>query len=334
LELLRLIQMATGKAVLVTGANKGIGLAITRGLLEAGCFVFLGSRDVSRGEEAARSLGEEHKAMVQVVQLDVMDDLSVSNAFTVVKEKCGVSPLYGLVNNAGGAGGMKYINHENHEYTLELNIFSAKRVTSAFLPLFVSDGRIVMVGSGAAPSFVSSCSVERQAVFTNPACEWVQLKALIDDAHTVSASDVEDKAAAFRLEGLGDGASYGMSKAALATYSMIVARENADMKVNCCSPGFIETDLTRPFAKAMGKTPSEMGMQPVEKGAFAPLFLTLGDVATPPGTAWFWGSDAQRSPLDKYRSPGDPPYTGGVANESAQSMASLKKADLAFPDGE
>ena len=42
----------------------------------------------------------------------------------------------------------------------------------------------------------------------------------------------------------------------------------------------------------------------------APCFLMMGDVPTPAGESWFYGSDAQRSPLDKYRSPGDPPYTG------------------------
>ena len=39
------------------------------------------------------------------------------------------------------------------------------------------------------------------------------------------------------------------------------------MQINACSPGWIETDLSRPFAVAAGKTPQEMGMLQPEQGA-------------------------------------------------------------------
>ena len=45
--------MTKQKHALVTGANKGIGLAIARGLAEAGMSVWLGARDRARGEHAA-----------------------------------------------------------------------------------------------------------------------------------------------------------------------------------------------------------------------------------------------------------------------------------------
>lgn len=44
------------RSALVTGANRGIGLAIARGLVEAGMTVFLGTRDSKAGDEAAHSL--------------------------------------------------------------------------------------------------------------------------------------------------------------------------------------------------------------------------------------------------------------------------------------
>ena len=125
---------------------------------------------------------------------------------------------------------------------------------------------------------------------------------------------------------------------------MLLARENPSLTCSSCSPGFIETDLTRPFATAMGKTPADMGMKAPDDGvsrreiaavwvaffqtcqryrcgqAVRPLFLTLGDVPSPSGSAWFFGSDAKRSPLDKYREPGDPPYDGGESVASASGM--------------
>jgi NAD(P)-dependent dehydrogenase (short-subunit alcohol dehydrogenase family) len=57
------------KKVLVTGANKGIGLAICKGLLEKGCFVYLGSRDVGRGVAARKSLVDaepKYEGMLEV----------------------------------------------------------------------------------------------------------------------------------------------------------------------------------------------------------------------------------------------------------------------------
>jgi len=41
---------------------------------------------------------------------------------------------------------------------------------------------------------------------------------------------------------------------------MLLARENPRLQVNACSPGFVETDLTRQFAVKYNKTPKEMGM--------------------------------------------------------------------------
>ena len=46
-------------AVVVTGANKGIGLSIVKGLVAGGVRTFLGSRDVERGNAAKQSLGPE-----------------------------------------------------------------------------------------------------------------------------------------------------------------------------------------------------------------------------------------------------------------------------------
>ena len=80
--------------------------------------------------------------------------------------------------------------------------------------------------------------------------------------------------------------------------------------MNACSPGWIETDLTRPFAVKAGKSCEEMGMLPAEKGAIAPLYLALEATVTPAGTAYYYGSDAKRSPMHKYRSPGTEPHEG------------------------
>ena len=88
---------------------------------------------------------------------------------------------------------------------------------------------------------------------------------------------------------------------------MILARENPGLVINACTPGFIETDMTRPTAEARGAAPAELGMKPPAAGTVAILFLLFG---RPHGSGHYYGSDAKRSPLDRYRAPGSPEYSG------------------------
>jgi len=311
---------------LVTGGNKGIGFGIVRGLLESGAHVILGSRDVSRGEAAVRSLVDEDPSLssrVEFLQLDVLDPKSVEAAASAVAAG---GPLDGLVNNAGGASGMGHDSHENAEWVVNLNYRGVVMVTDAMLPALrrsESGARIVMVSSGGAPSFVSKCSAARQAVLTDFAVTREQVDRCVNDYLGCSAAhvaDVEAARAAMAEAGFDPG-TYGLTKSAVNAYAMAIARENPWAKVNCCSPGFVETDLTRAFAVQMGKTPQELGLIPVEKGVICPLYLALSDeVPTPAGQSWYFGSDTLRSPLDKYRSPGDPPYTGGESSASTKSF--------------
>lgn len=300
--------------ILVTGANKGIGLAITRSLLDGGCYVFLGSRDVDRGAAALESIvGEQpkFKDSAEVVQLDVTNDASVSAAFENVKAKVGSGGLTGLINNAGGAAALTYTGHEDFLHVIDLNLHGLVRVTEAFLPLLSNEnGRIVNISSGSAPSFVAKCAEARKRMLCNPKVAWSDVLALVGAASAISAKGGET--AAFEATGLppGDGIPYGFSKACVNAYGMVVARENPNLKINSCSPGFIETDLTRPIAEARGQTPSEMGMLQPEQSTVAPVFLMLDDVPTPKGQSYYYGSDAKRSPMHKPRSPGDAPYAG------------------------
>src|SRR6185503_9925871 len=94
------------RRILVTGANKGIGLAIARAILEqhADTFVYLGSRDEGRGAAAAASLTKTDpawQARVEAVPLDVSADRSVAAVAERVARGAGGEALYALVNNAG-----------------------------------------------------------------------------------------------------------------------------------------------------------------------------------------------------------------------------------------
>ena len=300
------------KHVLVTGANRGIGYAIVKGLVEGGVHTFLGSRDVGLGEEAKKSLGPAAEALVTVVQLDVTDDESVKGAVATVKAALGGTKLTGLINNAGSAfGGMSFTSTDAFNKTMDLNFNGATvRVTEAFMDTIDTEsgaGRVVFVSSGAAPTFVGKCSPERQAQLCDvKTTSFEGLKAIATEASALAGGDdPEAVKAAFAIAGLGDGSPYHFSKALMSGYCQVLAKKYPNLRTNSCSPGFIETDLTRAMAAGYGKTPQEMGMKQPEDGAKCPLFLMLGE---PIGRGWYYGSDCERSPMDKYRSPGDPPY--------------------------
>lgn len=90
--------MTDKRTALVTGANKGIGLEIARGLGKLGYAVWLGSRDEERGEDAARALRDEGLD-IRVLVIDVADDASVTAAAEALRRA--TNRLDVLVNNAG-----------------------------------------------------------------------------------------------------------------------------------------------------------------------------------------------------------------------------------------
>jgi len=293
------------RRILITGANKGIGLATVKKLLESysDTYVLLGSRDLTRGKQALENLlkgDPEFKDRIYLVQIDVGHDDSVNSAAEEVGETFGKTPgtLYGIVNNAGIGNSV-----DSLEKIMQVNTFGPKRVCDAFIPLLNSShGRIVNVTSASGPIFLSGCSDVTKKLLTNPEITWAEIQDYVDkciDAITKNKiSSFHDSRA---------GSAYGFSKACTNAYTMFLAGQYQNLTVNACTPGFIETDMTRPMAVSDGKTPAEMGMKSPEEGALASVFLLMGN---PEGSGHYYGSDCLRSPIDRYRSPGDPPYTG------------------------
>ena len=86
--------MAHDRIALVTGANQGVGFQVSKELVANGVTVLVGSRDLARGEAAAREIGPGAVAL----QLDVTDQGSIDAAAQRIGAEFGRLDL--LINNA------------------------------------------------------------------------------------------------------------------------------------------------------------------------------------------------------------------------------------------
>ena len=242
---------------LVTGANKGIGLEIARGLTKHGFTVLVGSRNLQNGEIAAQDIAaqgitaQDIGAQVHALQLDVTDQASIAAAAQRIRSEFGRLDV--LVNNAGvshsGKPGRAFdeIMQTNSITTAplddvrtvwETNVFGLVAVTQAMLPLLreAPAARIVTTGStGGSLTWNSNPDNSHRAMFGN-----------------YSAS----KSAAHAI-----------------TLAFALALESTNIKVNIACPGHTATALNN-FS----------GARSTEQGARRAVQLALLDETVPTGT--------------------------------------------------
>ncbi len=139
---------------LITGANKGIGFSTARQLVDLGHRVYIGARDVERGEKAAADLG------ARFVQLDVTDDASVTAALATIDEAEGRLDV--LVNNAGVMDTSTDPDGPTALHVFDVNAVGIVRVSAAALPLLRRAEHAVVVNvSSSMGSFWAATTPER-----------------------------------------------------------------------------------------------------------------------------------------------------------------------------
>ncbi|QJD80216.1 SDR family oxidoreductase [Spirosoma rhododendri] len=199
------------KTVLITGANKSIGFETARQLLQLGYYVYLGSRDLAKGQQAVDQLQADGLTQVEPIAIDVDDPQSVQSARDVLGQKTAVLDV--LINNAGISGsvtaGPLATDLSEFRQVLDTNFFGVIQVTQAFADLLHQspEPRIVNVTSGLG-------SLTRQS---DPS--WVY--------YGITP------------------AAYVASKAALNAYTIALANHLRDtpFKVNAVDPGYTATDF-------------------------------------------------------------------------------------------
>ena len=143
--------MAQERVAIVTGANRGIGFEVTRQLADLGYTVVLGSRDLGKGEAAAKKLKVGDRVLA--LRLDVTEQSTIDRLRDEIATTFG--SVHVLVNNAA----IHYDTWENAvdadlrtvQEALDTNLFGAWRMCQAFIPLLRKSkhGRIVNVSSEA-----------------------------------------------------------------------------------------------------------------------------------------------------------------------------------------
>ena len=203
------VQVFEGDIALISGANKGIGFEIARGLGAKKITVLVGARDEARGQAAAGKLKSEG-ADARIVKLDVTDSGTIERAAEWIEKEFGRLDI--LVNNAGVAEfGTKPsdVDLAKVREVYETNFFGPVALIQHMLPLLKKSkhGRIVNVSSSLGSLTLSS--------------------------------DLKSPFADFLALG------YNTSKSALNSMTIQFAKESKDtpIKVNAICPGYCATDI-------------------------------------------------------------------------------------------
>jgi len=144
-----------GKTALITGGNRGIGLAIAHALAAEGCNLVLAGRNQASLNSATKELSR-YKTTLLPMMCDVRIPMAVESLFVVVKGH--VPRLDILVNNAGMAHanlGVDQLPYATWREVIETNLSGMFLVTQAALPL-MREGSVI----------VNNLSVAARRVFT------------------------------------------------------------------------------------------------------------------------------------------------------------------------
>ena len=134
------------KVILVTGANRGIGLNIIQRLDNDG-YTVIGT---SRSDDGANIISQEIKGSNgRGLKMDVTNQESINSAIKSIQDEYGA--LYGLVNNAGITNDnlLMRMTEEQWLSVIETNLTSIYRVTKSIVKdmMKAREGRIVNIGS-------------------------------------------------------------------------------------------------------------------------------------------------------------------------------------------
>jgi carbonyl reductase 1 len=185
-------------------------------------------------------------------------------------------PIDVLINNAGVNLDNDF-SLQNAQTTLDSNYRGTLAMCQAFLPsMRKGTSRIVNLSSTASGlSIYSSAIADR---FRSSAL------GSLDDVHQLAQEYISSiEQGSLKKDGWPSGGkSYSVSKACVNAFTAILARDNKEVTINCCCPGWVDTDMGKQVGSSPSKTP--------EEGARIPVHLAFGDIGDVTGK--YWGNDS------------------------------------------
>jgi NAD(P)-dependent dehydrogenase (short-subunit alcohol dehydrogenase family) len=199
------------KSVLITGANRSIGLELVKQLSKKGLFVYLGTRDLEKGNAVVKELNASGFENIKAIQIDVTNPDTILAAKNIVESEQGKLDI--LINNAGVSGefpqNASTTAIADIQNVFDTNFFGVISVTQVFLELLKKSEspRISNITSG----------LGSLTLHSDPNWKYYNFKAT----------------------------SYVTSKAALNAFTIGLAYELKDLpfKVNAIDPGYTATDF-------------------------------------------------------------------------------------------
>jgi NAD(P)-dependent dehydrogenase (short-subunit alcohol dehydrogenase family) len=234
------------RVILVSGANKGIGLEAVK-LLSAEHpqdVILMGSRDVKNGEEAIK---KHQLTNVKVIQLDVTNQSSIDDAVKQIEQQYGY--LNVLVNNSGIS--TMDPSRKAGEGVMDVNVYGLQRMHDAFLPLLLKSNNqskptIVVVSSEVGSWFTHTTQDESLKKFLLAPEQWTKdtPKELINDY--LATIDKSSSKYTWKLpedSPMNQWKSYGASKAIATPYCRWYASQHPEVQLAIVCPGYCATDL-------------------------------------------------------------------------------------------
>ena len=279
---------------MVTGANKGIGLAIVRQaalkypaspLNNGPLLIYLTARNEARGQEALQSIYADSQlklarvlsrdgglADIRYFKLDIDDSHSISR---LIKHLTETHPngIDFVINNAGIAAsffGSQKFPSQIVEPVIHCNYYGTLAVTQQVLPHIRDGGRLVNIAS-LAGQLTKQYSPTIKDRFVD-ARNLEQITQLMEDyIFAVKRND---------YRGSWPTTAYEVSKAGTIGTTRIIARETtgngSKILVNACCPGYVKTDMNK-----------GAGEESPDDGAQTPLLLAMGDIKDKTGEFWY-----------------------------------------------
>ncbi|KAK3374327.1 hypothetical protein B0T24DRAFT_530007 [Lasiosphaeria ovina] len=274
----------TGKVIIVTGGNSGIGYHTVTHLAAHGAHVYMCSRSADKGTAAIAKIKTTHpSAHISLLQADLADLGSVVAAAT--RFLAAETALHGLVNNAGIMATPFQLTRDGYEAQWQTNYLAHWVLTTRLLPLMLRTARAL---AATAPGSVRIVNVTSSGHLMAP-------KAGID---------FDDPPSLKLKDGAGPWQRYGQSKLANILHARTLHRRHGpgsassdsnnsgaagEIWVSAVHPGLVDTNL------AAGSAPESAGgvrfvaslarklglMYSADKGSWTSVFCAASPLMRP-----------------------------------------------------